>query len=74
MCNLVLLRFAHLRAILIVMARWDHDPSFEDGDSIDMDRIIIDPDYRRRVIARLRAEALRRTPPGEPVSALRRDD
>ena len=56
------------------MASWDHDPFFEDGDSIDMDRIIIDPDYRRRVIARLQAEALRRAQPAEPLSALRRDD
>lgn len=74
MRNLVLLRSAHLRAILIVMASRDRDPSFEDGESIDMDRIIIDPDYRRRVIVRLRSEAMRRASPGEPVSALRRDD
>jgi hypothetical protein len=30
----------------------DNPPA--DGDEIDMDRIIVDPDYRRRVIARLR--------------------
>jgi hypothetical protein len=56
------------------MASWDQDPSFEDGETIDMDRIIVDPDYRRRVIARLRAEAAGRTPSAPPRSALRRDD
>jgi len=29
------------------------------GDEIDMDRIIVDPEYRRRVIARLRQDRLR---------------
>jgi hypothetical protein len=27
-----------------------------DNDGIDMDRVIVDPDYRRRVMARLRDE------------------
>lgn len=32
-------------------------------DGIDLDRVIVDPDYRRRVIDRLRAEAQTRSPP-----------
>jgi hypothetical protein len=33
-------------------------------DGIDLDRVIVDPDYRRRVIEKLRAEAA--TPPPPP--------
>jgi hypothetical protein len=29
------------------------------ADGIDLDRVIVDPDYRRRIIDRLRAEACR---------------
>jgi hypothetical protein len=32
------------------------------SDGIDLDRVIVDPDYRRRVIDRLRAEAETRAP------------
>jgi hypothetical protein len=46
------------------------------GGSFDIERIIIDPDYRRLVLAnlradRLRAEAALRPPPIDPVSVLR---
>jgi hypothetical protein len=34
-------------------------------DGIDLDRVIVDPDYRRRVIDRLRAEAATRPTAGE---------
>jgi hypothetical protein len=34
-------------------------------DGIDLDRVIVDPDYRRRVIDRLRAEAATRPAAGE---------
>ena len=44
-------------------------------DDIDLDRVIVDPSYRRRVIEQLRVEAERRTKPPlaltEPVG---RDD
>jgi hypothetical protein len=30
---------------------------------IDLERVIVDPDYRRRVLARLRAESGTRAPP-----------
>lgn len=36
------------------------------SDGIDLDRVIVDPDYRRRVIARLRAEAGTRLAPESP--------
>ena len=48
-------------------------------DGIDLDRVIVDPLYRRRVIERLRAEAARcpapriRTEPG-PAPHAARDD
>ncbi|HZB90154.1 MAG TPA: hypothetical protein VE397_01855 [Stellaceae bacterium] len=38
-------------------------------DGIDLDRVIVDPAYRRRVIDRLRAEAQTRSPPPEPEAA-----
>ncbi len=34
-------------------------------DGIDLDRVIVDPAYRRRVMDRLRAEAATRSPPSE---------
>jgi hypothetical protein len=43
------------------MAQSDENPTV---DGIDMDRVIVDPDYRRRVIAHLRAEAAVRPPSG----------
>jgi hypothetical protein len=36
------------------------------SDGIDLDRVIVDPDYRRRVIDRLRAEAETRAPTQQP--------
>jgi hypothetical protein len=36
------------------------------SDGIDLDRVIVDPDYRRRVIDRLRAEAETRPSRPEP--------
>ena len=33
------------------------------GDDIDLDRVIVDPTYRRRVIEHLRAQAERRAKP-----------
>ncbi|HEX7970098.1 MAG TPA: hypothetical protein VF502_17875 [Stellaceae bacterium] len=58
------------------MASFDDDLPI--GGDFDMDRIIIDPDYRRRVLFhlrqdRLRAEAARCPPPLEAMAA-RRDD
>jgi hypothetical protein len=47
------------------------------GGSFDMERIIIDPDYRRLVLANLRADRLRaeaallRPPPIDPAPVLR---
>lgn len=59
------------------MASFDDDLPIS-GD-FDMDRIIIDPDYRRRVLLhlrqnRLRAETALRSPPTEVALAARRDD
>ena len=57
--------------------------SFDDdlpiGGDFDMDRVVIDPDYRRRVLFRLRqnrlrAEAALRPPPAEMALAARGDD
>ena len=45
------------------MAHGDENPMM---DGIDMDRVIVDPDYRRRVIAHLRAEAALRPIPPRP--------
>jgi hypothetical protein len=55
------------------MAQTDENPMI---DGIDMDRVIVDPDYRRRVIAHLRAEAaLRPLPaPREPSPSAGADD
>ncbi len=39
-------------------------------EGIDLDRVIIDPDYRRRVMNRLRAEAAMRPPSTDPAPAL----
>ena len=36
------------------------------SDGIDLDRVIVDPDYRRRVIDRLRAEAETCVPTQQP--------
>jgi hypothetical protein len=36
------------------------------ADGIDLDRVIVDPDYRRRIIDRLRAEAETRVPTQQP--------
>jgi hypothetical protein len=47
------------------------DPRFE---GIDLDRVIVDPDYRRRVMDRLRAEAAPRSPPQESAPAPGHDD
>ena len=48
------------------------------NDNIDLDRVIVDPVYRRRVIERLRAEAARPAPlalaePAPPVLVSRDD-
>lgn len=48
------------------MAKFSDEPVF---DGIDLDRVIVDPDYRRRVMDRLRAEAATRSPPDEGESA-----
>jgi hypothetical protein len=39
------------------------------SDGIDLDRVIVDPDYRRRVIDQLRAEAALRLSPEKPAPA-----
>jgi hypothetical protein len=45
------------------------------GEEIDLDRVVMDPRYRRRVIERLRDEAASRPPPlGEPQQRIVRDD
>jgi hypothetical protein len=56
------------------MANLDDDLPL--GGSFDMERIIIDPDYRRLVLAnlradRLRAEAALRPPPIDPAPVMR---
>lgn len=44
------------------------------GEDIDLDRVVIDPRYRRRIIERLRAEAaLRPLPEGSAPRATRND-
>lgn len=48
------------------MAKFGDEPVF---DGIDLDRVIVDPDYRRRVIDRLRAEAATRSSPNESEPA-----
>ncbi|HXY99898.1 MAG TPA: hypothetical protein VEI03_07840 [Stellaceae bacterium] len=50
------------------IAERGEEPAF---DRIDLDRVIVDPDYRRRVMDQLRAEAARRSPPADlgPASA-----
>jgi hypothetical protein len=40
------------------IAKFGDEPAF---DGIDLDRVIVDPDYRRRVIDRLREEAAMRS-------------
>jgi hypothetical protein len=45
------------------------------GEDIDLDRVVMDPPYRRRVIERLRAEAALRSPPlSEPQQNAVPDD
>jgi hypothetical protein len=45
------------------------------GEDIDLDRVVMDPRYRRHVIERLRAEAALRSPrPGEQQQSPVRDD
>jgi hypothetical protein len=45
------------------------------GRDIDLDRVIMDPAYRRRVVERLRAEAAQLAPPpSEPPHSGARDD
>jgi hypothetical protein len=45
------------------------------GEDIDLDRVVMDPRYRRRIIERLRAEAaLRAPPPNEPPRSAVSDD
>ncbi|HWI25653.1 MAG TPA: hypothetical protein VN668_01705 [Stellaceae bacterium] len=39
------------------------------SDGIDLDRVIVDPDYRRRVIDRLRSEAATRLPAENPATS-----
>jgi len=39
---------------------------------IDLERVIVDPHYRRRVLARLRAETSANAPPVDPVAPLER--
>lgn len=55
------------------VAKFAGEPVF---DGIDLDRVIVDPAYRRRVIERLRAEAATRSPPdkGEPAPPSGADD
>ena len=55
------------------VAKLGNDAMF---DGIDLDRVIIDPDYRRRVIEKLRADAALRSPPtvSEPAPAAGHDD
>jgi hypothetical protein len=43
-------------------------------DGIDLDRVIVDPDYRRRVIEKLRAEAATHPAPEKPEPAAGEDD
>jgi hypothetical protein len=43
-------------------------------DGIDLDRVIVDPDYRRRVIEKLRAEAAPLPPPEKPAPAAAGED
>lgn len=38
-------------------------------DRIDLDRVVVDPDYRRRIMDRLRAEAARRSSSSDPRPA-----
>jgi hypothetical protein len=55
------------------MAKLGDEPIF---DGIDLDRVIVDPDYRRRVMDRLRAEAATRlsAEEGEPAASSGLDD
>ncbi len=43
-------------------------------DGIDLDRVIVDPDYRRRVMEKLRAEAAPHPPSQEPAPPSGQDD
>lgn len=59
------------------MASFDDEPTSED--EIDLDRIVMDAEYRRRVLVQLRlkrvdAEPKRRSAPAETGNALRPDD
>ena len=56
------------------MAEPDQHAPLADED-IDLDRVVIDPRYRRRIIKRLRAEAALRPPSSnEPPPSPLRDD
>jgi hypothetical protein len=45
------------------------------GKDIDLDRVIMDPAYRRRVVEQLRVEAALRAPPtSEPPRSVTHDD
>ncbi|MGO8917126.1 MAG: hypothetical protein ACLQJR_14570 [Stellaceae bacterium] len=48
------------------MAKGVEEPMFG---GIDLDRVIVDPDYRRRVIDRLRAEAATQSSSNDPEPA-----
>jgi len=48
------------------MAKFGDEPTI---DGIDLDRVIVDPDYRRRVMDRLRAEAAMRSRPADGAPA-----
>ena len=48
------------------MAKFGDEPTI---DGIDLDRVIVDPDYRRRVMDRLRAEAATRSSPADGAPA-----
>jgi hypothetical protein len=44
----------------------------EDGEEFDLDRVMVDPDYRRRIIGRLRQKRLRAEAEGSDlVNAVR---
>lgn len=55
----------------MAVAKWGEDRR---TDGIDLDRVIVDPDYRRRVMARLRAEAALRPQPQDPAPIAGQDD
>ncbi len=55
----------------MAVAKWGEERRSE---GIDLDRVIVDPDYRRRVMARLREEAAMRPPPQEAAPRAGQDD